>query len=94
MRLIDADALIANKFKNPISYNAFVSLVKRQPTEPVRHGRWIDMGDFISCSVCTATRMKEFLSDYGVAMRLDARTDYCPNCGAKMDGGAEDEHTD
>lgn len=32
MRLIDADALIANKFKNDISYNAFVSLVKRQPT--------------------------------------------------------------
>lgn len=32
MRLIDADALIANKFKNDISYNAFCSLVKRQPT--------------------------------------------------------------
>ncbi len=31
MRLIDADALIANKFKNDISYNAFCSLVKRQP---------------------------------------------------------------
>ena len=31
-RLIDADALMANKFKNDISYNAFCSLVKRQPT--------------------------------------------------------------
>lgn len=32
MKLIDADALIENKFKNDISYNAFVSLVKRQPS--------------------------------------------------------------
>lgn len=31
MRLIDADKLIENKFKNDISYNAFCSLVKRQP---------------------------------------------------------------
>lgn len=30
-RLIDADALMAHKFKNDISYNAFCSLVKRQP---------------------------------------------------------------
>ena len=56
---------------------------------PVRHGRWIDMGDFISCSLCSATRMKEFLCDYGVARRLDARTNYCPNCGARMDGDGE-----
>ena len=40
MRLIDADALINNKFKNDISYKAFCSLIKRQPTiEPQQ--RWI-----------------------------------------------------
>ena len=32
MRLIDADKLKANTFKNDISYNAFVKLVDRQPT--------------------------------------------------------------
>jgi hypothetical protein len=57
--------------------------------EPVRHGRWMDMGDFIYCSICNVARMKEFLSDYGVAVRLDVRTNYCPHCGAKMDGGNE-----
>ena len=31
-RLIDEDALLANKFRNPISYAAFCNLVKRQPT--------------------------------------------------------------
>lgn len=29
--LIDRQVLIDNKFKNDISYNAFVNLVKRQP---------------------------------------------------------------
>jgi hypothetical protein len=51
---------------------------------PVVRGKWIDMGDFISCSSCNATHLKEFESDYGKAMRLDARTNFCPNCGADM----------
>lgn len=32
MRPIDADKLLESEFKNPISYNAFANLVKRQPT--------------------------------------------------------------
>ncbi|MBQ1573681.1 MAG: hypothetical protein IIZ78_21360 [Clostridiales bacterium] len=32
MKLIDADKLMENKFKNDISYNAFCNLVKRQPS--------------------------------------------------------------
>lgn len=51
---------------------------------PVKRGKWIDMGDFISCSSCSATRLKEFESDYGKVMRLDARANFCPNCGADM----------
>ena len=46
---------------------------------PVRHGRWIDAreycGDYM-CSNCEAL--------YGTN-----KFNYCPNCGAKMDGGAD-----
>jgi hypothetical protein len=52
---------------------------------PVKRGKWVDMGDFISCSSCNATILKEFESYYGKATRLDARTNYCPNCGARME---------
>ena len=46
---------------------------------PVRHGRWIDSGEgWVKCSVCHAW-------DYYDGF------DYCPNCGAKMDGGDENE---
>ena len=39
---------------------------------PVRHGRWLLDG---SCSECLANP-------------LTTHKNYCPNCGAKMDGGA------
>ena len=51
---------------------------------PVRHGRWdrvipsksaAKWSSKVSCSVCHNTGYNHFK--------------YCPNCGAKMDGGAE-----
>lgn len=44
MKLIDADKLMENKFKNDISYNAFCNLVKRQPS--------IDAVPVIRCKDC------------------------------------------
>ena len=60
--------------------------VENAPTAdvvPVVHGHWIDMGDFEQCSVCKATRLKEFNAAYGEVMWI--RTAYCPYCGAKLD---------
>ena len=50
---------------------------------PIRHGFWIDMGDFEQCSVCYGTHLKEVQTYYGKMLWL--KTSYCPNCGAKMD---------
>ena len=56
------------------------TLLLRQPTAdvvPVRHGRWVDTdSEFAQCSLCK----------YPVYAAWNA-TNYCPNCGAKMDGG-------
>lgn len=58
MKLIDADKLMENKFKNDISYNAFCNLVKRQPS--------IDAVPVVRCKDCACwdtswepTRAKE-----------------------------------
>lgn len=66
------------------SYYETMQAVPAADVRPVVRGKWIDMGDFISYSACNATRLKEFDSYYGKAKQLDARTDYCPNCGADM----------
>lgn len=57
--------------------------IERVPAaEPVRHGKWINAGhdaftQYRRCSSCT--RLLANAPAY----------DYCPGCGAKMDGGNE-----
>lgn len=50
---------------------------------PVRHGRW-EPGNPI-CPVCGGNKFKNLDAD----IWSDWQPDFCPNCGAKMDGGAE-----
>lgn len=53
--------------------------------EPVRHGRWTWITeDIYRCENCgERVHVKEVMGK--------PDWDYCPNCGAKMDGGAEDD---
>ena len=79
-RLIDADKLIECKFKNAISYNAFVNLVKWQPTAWPYTGRWNRPRRPKTyeriCSACGKKCWYCGTGDY----------DYCPWCGADMRG--------
>ena len=60
----------------------FTAMTEKFPTvdvAPVRHGRWVDTdSEFAQCSLCK----------YPVYAAWNA-TNYCPNCGAKMDGGTQ-----
>ena len=54
---------------------------------PVRHGRWVhehisEGYAWVICSECEAVIHK---------ILINKRLNYCPNCGAKMDGGAGNE---
>lgn len=55
--------------------------ISEQPTvdaKSVRHGRWISTGFMeVKCSICGAVQHE--LED----------TNYCPNCGAKMQGDSD-----
>ena len=53
--------------------------IKDLPSVQERKGRWIDIDDHVMCSCCGATH-------YG------ADKNFCPNCGAHMEG-AEDGQT-
>lgn len=88
VRLIDANAMREDWLQNGenefiYDTNAVLDSIDAQPTvdavEVVR-GRWIHKGAWhIECSEC-----KYILAHIGEAKN------YCPNCGAKMDGGNED----
>jgi hypothetical protein len=89
-RLIDANALFPNGVfyvngDNPMT--SLDELLNRIATAPsvdaveVVHARWLryEHGSGIYCSHCRHKRRYK-----------DANDNYCPNCGAKMDGGNED----
>ena len=80
-RYIDAD-----KFEKEIKMeasesiaDAVIRILDRQPTADVvkvKHGHWIDDGEYQICSVCGE---EHHWDEY--------RATYCEDCGAKMDGG-------
>ena len=50
---------------------------------PVVHGRWIDKGDYAVCTECGGRSGTQ----YDGVEPIPLMTQFCPNCGAKMDGG-------
>lgn len=60
----------------------FLDLIDDIPTadvEEVRHGKWVnDQGNEYRCSGCGYSYINA---------TSDGNYNYCPNCGAKMDGG-------
>ena len=92
-RLIDADALIQifeEDEKNLVDREfqlaaiGAANTVRKMPTvdaEPVRHGKWDHLPDYIddliTCSICGET--------FNVLDNDTYRFNYCPHCGARMD---------
>ena len=97
-RLIDANKIQYHKSGFPKGEGfdsdrgldwAFREDIDKLPTVDaveVVHGRWVQIGydkamDRITCSCC--------LEYWNIADNDTESFNYCPNCGAKMDGGNE-----
>ena len=52
---------------------------------PVVHGRWIYKGEYAVCTECGGRSGTQY---DGVEL-IPLMTQFCQNCGAKMDGGAD-----
>ena len=96
---IDRQAAIYQAYKmesidrQPRACRRIIKIFEEWPSadvEPVRHGRWIAVTDGSGrheCSNC------HWYAPY--YMNGDERlSEYCPHCGARMDGGEEAETTE
>lgn len=66
------------------------SMVSKAPladVAPVVHGQW-DGDTCTACKLPWKYNMVQDADDWGY---FDPMPDYCPNCGAKMDGETEDK---
>ena len=62
-----------------ISVDAFKEFIKNRPTiDPVKHGNWIKKYGNWNSSECDKIGYKGYIPA--------KPSDYCPNCGARMDG--------
>lgn len=92
MRLIDKDAIpwdVEGVGEIPVITKEEIDEMPTVDAVPVRHGKWLDSETFkrpwfrhhvFECSVCRNTLDMDGVN----AGRGDAN--YCPNCGARMDG--------
>ena len=95
-RLIDANALGIGRakrevFDNPAyadGWNSAIDIIENAPTVDaveVVHGRWspVTYGLGVTVTRWMCSNCKKYENSYG-------RTNYCPNCGAKMEGDGND----
>lgn len=93
MRMIDAKKLETQTKElfqeNPVVMGVLLRWIRKQPTVdavPIRRGLWIDARDYLKCPKCRAMVKRDFtFFDIG-------DWNYCPNCGAKMDGRDGDDN--
>ena len=106
MRLIDADKLKKSMermlctgkepLKERYTCDVVCCVIDEAPSvdaEPVRYAEWDNSGRYrfkngriaIRCTSCGCALSEYDLKKY--------KWNYCPVCGAKMDGGADDENT-
>ena len=87
------DVVLANGAKHRCFDTTMLSEIPTVDAEPVVHGHWNEAKDgTLWCSVCISTAPYDEDS-WGYVLNAP-HYDYCPNCGAKMDGERrEDERS-
>ena len=77
----DAIEAVKHAWAKGLEPSQHIEIIPASDVAPVRHGRWVNThsdSEFVQCCLCK----------YPVYAAWNV-TNYCPNCGAKMDGGAE-----
>lgn len=83
MRLIDADTICDGMAEGWQAALVRAQAAERPAVDPVKHGRWVNNGedDEWKCSECGEEQCCFDMTPEEFGLH------YCPNCGARMDGG-------
>lgn len=65
--------------------------VEKEPVkiQPVNRGRWIDIYEWAKMHDSTPSGMCTYYWCSECQKEQEKKSNFCPNCGARMDGGAE-----
>lgn len=76
-------------------WNAAVKILKEAPAadvQEIKHGKWIETQEplgwcDVDCAECSACHESWIIDEDSSIDDYECMWHYCPNCGAKMDGG-------
>nr|DAR12535.1 MAG TPA: TFIIB zinc-binding [Caudoviricetes sp.] len=79
--------LITRRYENPEICTQEINSIPAADVAPVVHGRW----EYIPQTLNTLSQLRcPFCGWWSLDPSIDGTYNYCPNCGAKMDGGDTD----
>jgi rubrerythrin len=70
-------------------YEAFIEYIQEQPAadvQPIKHGRWIGITEYCKKNGYIPSGMGIYYWCSECGKEEKKTSDYCPNCGARMDG--------
>lgn len=76
-------------------WNAAIKILKEAPAadvQEIKHGKWIETQEplgwcDIDCAECSVCHESWIIDEDSSIDDYECMWHYCPNCGAKMDGG-------
>ena len=74
--------LITRRYENPEICTQEINSIPAADVAQVVHGRWIYKGEYAVCTECGGRSGTQ----YDGVEPIPLMTQFCPNCGAKMDG--------
>lgn len=71
---------------------AYIEDIPAADVAPVRHGRWLSWEEADNCVPSASRHECSICHDAAQVLvnEVELLSVYCPNCGAKMDGGDDD----
>lgn len=83
----DVIDLITRRYENPEICTQEINSIPAADVAPVVHGRW----EYIPQTLNTLSQLRcPFCGWWSLDPSIDGAYNYCPDCGAKMDGGDRD----
>ena len=81
-----ADECVEDTCKRALKYIDELE-AKLAESEPVRHGEWANEETAVTCTACG----RSYDTDFEIKRNVILSFDFCPSCGAKMDGDSNAE---
>lgn len=86
-----ADTLLFDRGQRRALINSIndISAVKAADVQPVKRGRWIDIYEWTEMHDSRPSGMCTYYWCSECEKEQEKKSDFCPNCGARMDGDTQ-----